>query len=139
MKIKISPLDKVIETPSGESLLHILTDAKVEVRSLCKGVPSCGECRVRIIEGEHNCLPPTAKELNVLGSNYFLDGRRLSCQVRCFGDITVDIREQLEQPANLNKKVRGYRPQAGGSARETQAVQDTLILSQNQTGSSTKR
>ena len=62
------------------------------------------ECRVKIVEGEHNVLPPSKAELNLIGTNYFVDQRRLSCQVRCYGNITVDLTEQIERSEIQNKK-----------------------------------
>jgi 2Fe-2S ferredoxin len=129
MKIKFVPTLMEVEGTPNKSLLQICVENKIEIRSICKGVPSCAECRIRIVEGEHNVLPPSKAELAVVGTNYFIDQRRLSCQVRCFGDITVDITEQMDQKDNQNKKVRGYRAQGQrGAVPESKAVQGTLVL-----------
>ena len=127
MKIKFMPQNLVVEANSDKSLLKIATENKIAIRSICKGVPSCAECRIRIVEGEGNVLPPTKAELNLIGTNYFIDGRRLSCQVRCFGDITVDLTEQLDRADNQNKKIRGFRTTKN---TESQAVNDTLLLNE---------
>lgn len=79
----------------------------IEIRSVCNGMPSCSECRVRISEGEHNVLPPSRKELSLIGSGYFIDQRRLSCQLRCFGDVVIDLAEQVEKAKTHGAK----RPQ----------------------------
>lgn len=129
MKIKFVPTGQEIEGDSSKTLLEMCFENKIEIKSICKGVPSCAECRVRIVGGESNVIPPSRGELVVLGSNYFLDGRRLACQVRVFGDITVDITEQVERVDNKNKKVRGYR---AAQKTETQAQQGTLVLEQSQ-------
>jgi 2Fe-2S ferredoxin len=129
MKIKFVPTLMEVEATSEKTLLQICVDNKIEIRSICKGVPSCAECRIRIVEGEHNVLPPSKAELNVVGTNYFIDQRRLSCQVRCFGGITVDISEQLDQKDNQNKKVRGFRAMGQkGAVLDSKAVQGTLVL-----------
>jgi 2Fe-2S ferredoxin len=127
MKIKFMPQNLVVEATPDKSLLKIATENKIEIRSICKGVPSCAECRVKIVEGEGHVLPPTKAELNLIGTNYFIDGRRLSCQVRCFGDITVDLSEQLDRGDNHNKKIRGFRTTKN---IESQAVNDTLLLNE---------
>lgn len=125
MKVKLVPQNIEFEISSDKTLLKACTEQGIEIKSICKGVPSCAECRVQIVEGEHNVLPPTKAEIQLIGSSYYLDGRRLSCQIRCFGDIVVDMKEQLERAENQNKKIRGFK-----SAQPTQshAVQDTLLL-----------
>ncbi|MCB0408336.1 MAG: hypothetical protein KDD34_09040, partial [Bdellovibrionales bacterium] len=71
----------------------------IHISSVCNGMPSCAECRVKLVEGENNVLPPSAKELNLIGTGHFIDQRRLSCQLICFGNITVDLTEQVEKAA----------------------------------------
>ncbi|MBO9665894.1 MAG: 2Fe-2S iron-sulfur cluster binding domain-containing protein [Bdellovibrio sp.] len=125
MKIKFLPQNIEVEGTPDKSLLQIATENQLEIRSICKGVPSCAECRVRISEGDNNVLPPGKAELSLIGTNYFIDGRRLSCQVRCFGDVTVDLTEQVERAENQTKKIRGFRT---NKQVESKAVNDTMLL-----------
>lgn len=127
MKIKFLPQNIEVEGSSDKSLLQIATENHLEIRSICKGVPSCAECRVRIVEGEANVLPPNKAELNLIGTNYFIDGRRLSCQVRCFGNVTVDLTEQVEKSESQTKKIRGFRSM---KQVESKAVNDTMLLTE---------
>jgi len=126
MKIKFVPQNIEVEANPNKSLLQIATENNIEIKSICKGVPSCAECRVNLTEGENNVIPPNKSELNLIGTNWHIDGRRLSCQVRCFGNVTVDMTEQLERQANQTKKVRGFRSQK--TQQESHAVQDTMLL-----------
>ncbi len=129
MKIKFVPTQQEIEATPDKTLLQLCTENQIEIKSICKGVPSCAECRIRVVEGEHNILPPSKAEMSLIGTNYFIDQRRLACQVRCFGDITVDLTEQIERSEIQSKKVRGFRaPGQKGSHVETQAKQGTLVL-----------
>src|SRR5690606_24430521 len=50
---------------------------------------------------------------------------RLSCQVRAFGPITVDLSEQIDRQENQNKKTRGFK---ADNQFESKAVQGTLVL-----------
>ena len=127
MKIKIVPVNKEIEVNPNKTLLQLCFDNHIEIKSICKGIPNCAECRVKIVSGDHNVNPPSKAELNLIGSSYYLDGRRLACQMRCFGEITIDISEQIERSENQTKKIRGFKVQnqKGGESR---AVQGTLIL-----------
>lgn len=132
MKIKFLPTQVEVEGDPNKSLLQICTENKIEIKSICKGVPSCAECRIKIVSGEYNVLPPSKAELSLIGSSYFIDQRRLSCQVHCFGDVVVDISEQIERGETQNKKVRGFRLQnQKGAQAESHAKQGTLVLEEN--------
>lgn len=127
MKIRLHPIGVEIEGDSNRSLLQLCHDNKVELKSLCKGVPSCAECRIKILAGDANVIPPNKAELSLIGTSYYIDGRRLACQIRCFGDISVDITDHLKEDDNTTKKLRGYRAPPGQS-RESKAVQGTMVL-----------
>ncbi|MCX7979042.1 MAG: 2Fe-2S iron-sulfur cluster-binding protein [Bdellovibrionaceae bacterium] len=127
MKVKFLPQNLEFNVLPEKTLLQIASENHILIRSLCKGNLTCGECRIRIVEGEHNCIPPTKAELNLLGNNYYLEGRRCACQVRAFGDITVDTSEQMERTDSTRKAVRGFRSE---KSVESRAVLDTLILSE---------
>lgn len=132
MKIKLLPINKEMDVDPRKSLLQICTENQIEIRSICKGIPSCAECRIKVVQGENNILPPSKAELNLIGTNYFVDHRRLSCQVRCFGDVTIDISEQLDRTDSQNKKIRGFRAQNKTQQAESHAKQGTLMLEENQ-------
>lgn len=127
MKVKFLPQNIEVEGNPNKTLLQIATENHLEIRSICKGVPSCAECRVHIKEGDANILPPNKAELNLIGTSYFIDGRRLSCQVHCYGDVTVDLTEQVEKLENQTKKIRGFR---SNKQIESKAVNDTMLLSE---------
>jgi 2Fe-2S ferredoxin len=127
MKVKFVPQNIEVEVTPDKSLLQIATENHIEIRSICKGIPSCAECRVRLIEGENNVIPPNKAELNLIGTNWHIDSRRLACQVHCYGNVTVDLTEQVERQESQTKKVRGFRSQ---KQVESHAVQDTMLLSE---------
>ena len=126
MKVKFLPQEIEVDVNPSKSLMQLAVENGIEIKSLCKGVPSCAECRVKIIKGESNILPPNKADLDLIGTSYYIDGRRLSCQVRCFGDVTVDTTEQIERVENQNKKIRGFK---STQTKESRAIQDTLVLS----------
>lgn len=127
MKIRFEPMGLEVEATPDKSLLTIAQENNIQIRSICKGQVSCGECRVKIIEGENNVPPPTKAELNLIGTTYFIDGRRLSCRANAFGNITVDLTEQLETKEGGSKKIRGFKSK-NSSSNESHAVQGTLVL-----------
>ena len=125
MKIKFVPQNIEVEGDPNKTLLQIASENQIEIRSICKGVLTCAECRVHIKEGEPNILPPSKAEVNLIGTSHYIDGRRLSCQVRCFGDVTVDMTEQINKAENQTKKIRGFRT---AKQVESKAVNDTMLL-----------
>jgi ferredoxin len=107
MKVKFLPQNVEFDVNPGQSVLNVAHDNGVHIQSVCKGIPSCAECRVRVVEGVNNILPPMAEELNLIGSAYFVDQRRLSCQMRCFGDVVVDLEEQVAKEHISTKQPQG--------------------------------
>lgn len=99
MKVKFVPQDVEFEIKQGQSVMDLAHENGIPIRSTCNGLPSCAECRVKVIDGDYNTNPPSRKELGLIGTGYYIDQRRLSCQLLCFGDITVDTQEQVEKGA----------------------------------------
>lgn len=108
MKVKFLPMNVEHEIESNQSVLDLAKKHGLFIKSICGGLPSCSECRVKIVSGEHNVMPPGFKEKSLIGSAYFIDHSRLSCQIKCMGDITVDLTEQLakENAQPASKKPR---------------------------------
>jgi ferredoxin, 2Fe-2S len=126
MKIKFMPMNVEVDVDPSKSLLKIATENGLKIKSICGGIASCSECRVKIIEGENSIPEPSKTEMNMIGTSYYIDGRRLACQVRCFGSVTVDLTEQLNK-VDSQKKVRGFKQK---DSKELSAVHDTMILTQ---------
>lgn len=101
------PQDIEVEVKPGQSVLKAAQDNEVHIQSVCKGIPSCAECRVKVLEGVNNVLPPMPEELELIGTAYFVDQSRLSCQMRCFGDVVVDLTEQVAKENQSNKQPQG--------------------------------
>lgn len=107
MKVKFLPQNIEVEIKPNESVLSVAQDHGIHIQSVCKGIPSCAECRVHIVEGETNVVPPLQPELELIGTAYYIDRRRLSCQLRCFGDVVVDLSEQIEKQSKSTKNPQG--------------------------------
>jgi 2Fe-2S ferredoxin len=99
MKVKFVPQDVEFEIKPGQTVMDLAHEKGIPVHSTCNGMPSCAECRVRVTDGDWNVNPPSRKELSLIGTGYYIDQRRLSCQMLCFGDITVDTTEQIAKGA----------------------------------------
>ncbi len=122
MKVKFIPQNVVCEVKSEQSVLDVALENNIYIKSICRGVPSCAECRVILADGEYNVLQPSTAELALIGSGYFLDRRRLSCQLKCFGDITVDLSEQIEKESEL----KNPKPRSRNSREES--IQSNAVM-----------
>lgn len=124
MKVKFSPQNTELEINPGQTVMDLAHKNGLPIKSVCGGNASCAECRIKIIEGEQNVSLPGQKELGLIGTGYFIDQRRLSCQLRCFGDVVIDLTEQIEKQKQAPKKVLGNRKMDIASSH---AVSEMLI------------
>ncbi len=104
MKVKFLPSGEEHEIEVNETVLHLAQRVGLHIQSVCKGIPSCAECRVQIAEGEHHVLPPSKKELDLIGTAHYVDRSRLACQLRCYGDLEIDLKEQIEKEKRATQK-----------------------------------
>lgn len=91
VKITIND-EKVIEVPSGGTLLSTLGNQKIFLPSACGGGGTCIQCECHVLEGGGEALPTetphfTRKELQ--------EGARLSCQVKVKQDMNIHIPEEV--------------------------------------------
>ena len=91
--VKININDKeTVEVPTGGSLLSTLANDRIFLPSACGGGGSCGQCRVRIVEGGSEALPTekvhfSRKELN--------NDWHLGCQVKVKNDMKILVPESV--------------------------------------------
>ena len=91
--VKININDKeTVEVPTGGSLLSTLANDRIFLPSACGGGGSCGQCRVRIVEGGSEALPTekvhfSRKELN--------NDWHLGCQVKVKNDMKILVSESV--------------------------------------------
>jgi ferredoxin len=127
MKVKFLPQNVELEIKPGQTVMSLAHENGIAIRSTCNGLPSCAECRVRVTDGEWNTNPPARKELGLIGTGYYIDQRRLSCQVLCFGDITVDTAEQIEKAAEGPVTKKFLTKVHKSSAQESHSVGGVLL------------
>jgi ferredoxin len=91
--------------PENKRLVLALEDeAKIDQLHACGGNARCTTCRVQFVAGEPDTM--TVAEKTVLAARG-LTGVRLSCQIRCDHDMTVQIISRL---AGSGRKDAGPRP-----------------------------
>lgn len=128
MKVKFMPQNVEFDIKPNQSVLDLAHEHGIHIQSVCKGVPSCAECRIQILEGEHNVFPPTKKEESLIGTAHFVDRSRLSCQLRCFGDLVIDLTQQIEKEQNA-KRPRG---KLAKDPTKSNAVVGSILLEEPQ-------
>jgi 2Fe-2S ferredoxin len=127
MKVKFMPQNVTFEIKSGQTVLEVAQQNGIYIKSVCGGLPSCAECRVRMLEGDYNVLPPASAELALIGTAHFVDRRRLSCQMKCFGDVTVDLSEQIKKEQIQKTGKLKVRPGATEDAPSSHAVKGSIL------------
>lgn len=94
------------EVEDGKRLILALRDNDVDILHRCGGNAKCTTCRVNFVEGEPDKM--TKAEHDKLAEKEDLLGNvRLSCQVPCDHDMTV---EPLMTLANMELDDPGSRP-----------------------------
>ena len=79
---------KILRLPVGVKLLSGLASQGVFVSSACGGGGTCGQCRVKVLEGGGSLL---ATEKTYISKRDALEGDRLSCQVTVKRDLKVEL------------------------------------------------
>lgn len=84
------------EVPAGKRLIQALVDeAGTDQLHACGGKSRCTTCRVQFVEGEPDKMTEaeaeTLKVREITG-----DGVRLSCQINCDHDMTIELISRLE-------------------------------------------
>ena len=131
MKLKFLPQNVSVEIESGKSVMDLARENKLPVSSSCNGMCSCAECRVYVVKGEAHVLPPSAKEVELIGGGHFIDNRRLSCQLFCFGDVTVDLSEQVEREKQGGVMKKQFLKQISKDSEESSSL-GGILLEQDQ-------
>ena len=84
------------DVAEGKRLVQALVDeAGTDQLHACGGHARCTTCRVRFVDGEPDKM--TAAEKETLRAREITDpGVRLSCQIQCDGDMTVELISRME-------------------------------------------
>lgn len=93
VKIDINEDEKLgIQVAVGGKLLNALSNQKIFVSSACGGGGTCGQCKVKVLEGGGEILPT---EFNHINRKEAKEGYRLSCQVTCKEDMKIELPKEI--------------------------------------------
>ncbi len=83
--------ERRVRAPVGGKLLDALAEAGIHLPSTCGGVGTCGQCRVRVVEGGGDILPTEAARIT---RREAAEGARLACQVAVRQDMRVRVPDE---------------------------------------------
>jgi Na+-transporting NADH:ubiquinone oxidoreductase subunit F len=84
--------ERELKVPTGGRLLSTLTDSEIFVPSACGGGGTCGQCRVKVLEGGGSLLPT---EASLITKREAAAGERLACQVGVHQDMSIQVPEDV--------------------------------------------
>ncbi|MFX1361398.1 MAG: ASKHA domain-containing protein, partial [Promethearchaeota archaeon] len=91
----LEPISKRINVVEGSTVYESLLALDFPMSALCAGKGTCGKCKINVQDPYPKISEPTEKEKKILGSQNILEGFRLACQTRVFGDIRVYLTNSL--------------------------------------------
>ncbi len=98
--------ERDVVSHAGRKLLGALADAGLFVPSACGGGGTCGQCRVRVLEGGGELLPTEASLIN---RREAAEGYRLSCQVAIKEDLRIELPREVFGVRRWQCRVRSNR------------------------------
>ena len=81
-----------IQSPVGGRLMEALSSGGIYVPSACGGSGTCGQCRVKVLDGGGKLLPT---EASLISKRDAAAGDRLACQVLVSGDLAIHVPEDV--------------------------------------------
>jgi Na+-transporting NADH:ubiquinone oxidoreductase subunit F len=84
--------EKNYEVNAGGKLLNALADNGIFVSSACGGGGSCGQCRVKVLDGGGEILPTEKSHINRKEER---EGFRLSCQCAVKQDMQIELEPEV--------------------------------------------
>lgn len=89
LKIEINnDPEKTIQAPAGTKLLGLLANSKIFISSACGGGGTCGQCKVKVLEGGGDILLTEKSHINRKEAQ---EGMRLGCQVNVKRDLKIEL------------------------------------------------
>ena len=84
--------ERHLDMPVGTKLMQGLAESGLFVASACGGGGTCGQCRVRVLEGGGAILPT---ETSLISKREAADHMRLSCQVAVKQDMKIQVPDEV--------------------------------------------
>ena len=98
--------ERTISSPVGLKLVSALADAQLFLPSACGGGGTCGQCRVKVLEGGGAVLPT---ETALISRREVTEGTRLACQVSVKQDLKIEVPREVFGVRKWTCRVRSNR------------------------------
>ncbi len=102
VNVNVNDTRDIAMDPGGK-LLVALGDSNLFLASACGGGGTCGQCKVRVIEGGGELLPT---EKSFINKKAAASGLRLACQVSVDNDMKIEVPEDVFGVNRWTCKVR---------------------------------
>lgn len=86
IRVRFLPDDITIETQSGVSLLDAALEAGVFIPAACGGSGACGQCKVRVVEGD-----VYAESTEKIKPDEETQGFVLACKTKLVSGVTIEV------------------------------------------------
>ncbi len=90
-RVTFLPFERSVEVDEGSTLAEAAQKAEVYINNLCGGEGVCGECRVRIVQGEAKQDQNAAA---FFSPEEIEQGYVLACQTEVQGELTVEVPQE---------------------------------------------
>ena len=114
VKVVFTPSGRQGFVPPGTPVLSAARQLGVDIDSVCGGRGMCGRCQIDIAVGDfakhglksnHDHLAATTQvEMRYAEKRGLIDGRRLSCQAKLFGNVVIDVPPESQVHNQLVRK-----------------------------------
>jgi len=101
--------EKSLSVNPGGKLLGVLGDHGVFIPSACGGGGTCGQCRVKVVDGGGDILPTETAHITKREAK---EGYRLSCQVNVKQDISLSLPAEIFSIRKWECRVRSNESRA---------------------------
>ncbi|MGB5304722.1 MAG: NADH:ubiquinone reductase (Na(+)-transporting) subunit F [Gammaproteobacteria bacterium] len=98
--------EQTIEVPVGAKLLSALAETRIFVPSACGGGGTCGQCRVKVLDGGGDILPT---ETTHISKREAAAGERLTCQLVIKRNMRIEVPAEILGVKKINCTVRSNR------------------------------
>jgi len=94
--------DEPLKVSASDKLLFALADNDIYVPSACGGGGTCGQCKVKVVEGGGEILPTEKSHINIREAK---EGYRLSCQLSVKNDLKIELPPEIFKAKEWNCEV----------------------------------
>ena len=87
--VRFMPSGKERAIRAGATILAAANQAEMPIGQSCSGDGICGWCRVTLLAGAENMLPPGPLEKKLMKEKEFAGNERAACLAKVNGDVTI--------------------------------------------------